>query len=168
MSSCHFKQTNKPTTKRGAESTMDVSADLIELGRIPHMAVVCAGVKSILDVGKTLEVLETQGVPVVGYGTDAFPAFFTPDSGFPAPARVDSPGAVAALMEAARAARLPSSVLVAVPNPAPAAAQATQAAIDAAVAETEARGLRGQAVTPFILQRVSEVTKGESLRCVID
>lgn len=145
---------------------MDVSADLIELGRIPGLAVVCAGVKSILDIGKTLEVLETQGVPVLGYGTDAFPAFFTPDSGLPAPARVDSAEEVAGVMVAASACALPSSVLVAVPNPEPAMGQATQLAIDAAVQEAEALGLRGQRVTPFVLQRVSEATGGESLRCV--
>lgn len=92
---------------------MDVSADLVELGRIPGLAVVCAGVKSILDIAKTLEVLETQGVPVLGYGTDKFPAFFTPDSGLPAPARADGPGEVAAVVEAAVACGLPGSVLVA-------------------------------------------------------
>lgn len=105
---------------------------------------------------------------MLGYGTDRFPAFFTPDSGQPAPARVDSPEEVAAVLEAAFACGLPSSVLVAVPNPRPAAAGAgVQAAVEAAVAEAEAKGLRGQAVTPFILQRVSEATGGESLRWVV-
>lgn len=103
---------------------------------------------------------------MLGYGTDTFPAFFTPDSGQPAPARADSPEEVARVLEAARACGLPSSVLVAVPNPRPAAAGRVQAAVEAAVAEAEAKGLRGQAVTPFILQRVSEATGGESLRWV--
>ena len=153
---------------RGAEQTMDVSADLLELGRVPGMAVVCAGVKSILDIAKTLEVLETQGVPVVSYGTDAFPAFFTPDSGLRAPARVDSPPEVAALLQAAVAARLPSSVLVAVPNPSPVGAQVIQGAIDAALAEAEAQQLAGKDVTPFLLKRVNEVTGGSSLQANIE
>eukprot|EP00624_Nannochloropsis_granulata_P004293 evm.model.NODE_31514_length_16249_cov_62.452766.3 len=153
---------------RGAEQTMDVSADLLELGRVPGMAVVCAGVKSILDISKTLEVLETQGVPVVSYQTDAFPAFFTPDSGLRAPARVDSPKEVAQMLQASVDARLPSSILVAVPNPVPAASAATQAAIEEALLEAEVRGLAGKEVTPFLLQRVNEATGGASLKANIE
>lgn len=153
---------------RGAEQTMDVSADLLELGRVPGMAVVCAGVKSILDISKTLEVLETQGVPVISYQTDAFPAFFTPDSGLRAPARVDSPGEVARMLQASIDARLRSSILVAVPNPVPAASAATQAAIEEALREAEVRGLAGKEVTPFLLQRVNEATGGASLKANIE
>lgn len=153
---------------RGAEETLDISADLMELGRVPNMAVVCAGVKSILDIEKTLEVLETQGVPVVGYRTDTFPAFFTPDSGLGAPCRVDSPEEVAGMLEASLSARLPGSILVAVPNPAPAEASATQGAIEEALHAAETMGLRGQAVTPFLLERVNKATGGGSLRANIE
>jgi pseudouridine-5'-phosphate glycosidase len=101
---------------RGAESTMDISADLTELGRTP-VAVVCAGVKSILDIPKTLEVLETQGVSVVALGTNEFPAFFTPHSGCEAPLRVNSPSECAQMIDAAQRLRLDNGMVIAVPIP---------------------------------------------------
>merc|ERR1719473_1209844 len=101
---------------RGAEETWDVSADLTELGRTP-VCVVCAGAKSILDLPKTLEYLETQGVCVAGYGTDDFPAFFTPHSGLPVACRVDGPEAAAALLESQRRLGVSSGIVLAVPLP---------------------------------------------------
>jgi pseudouridine-5'-phosphate glycosidase len=149
---------------RGAERTFDISADLIELSRTP-VAVICAGCKSILDIGKTLEFLETQGVPVVGYGTDEFPAFYTRTSGFRLDHRFDAPEAIAAMIRANRALAAPSGILVA--NPIPEAdalpADAIEAAIVQACREAEAAGIGQKAVTPFLLRRVGELTEGRSL-----
>jgi pseudouridine-5'-phosphate glycosidase len=149
---------------RGAERTFDISADLIELSRTP-VAVVCAGCKSILDIGKTLEFLETQGVPVVGYGTDEFPAFYTRTSGFRLDHRFDAPEAIAAMIRANRALAAPSGILVA--NPIPEAdalpSDAIEAAIVQACREAEAAGIGQKAVTPFLLRRVGELTEGRSL-----
>jgi hypothetical protein len=149
---------------RGAEATMDVSADLSELGRTP-VAVVCAGIKSILDIPKTLEVLETQGVAVVALGTDEFPAFFTPASGCAAPLRVDTPAQVAQMIDASRRLRLDSGMVIAVPIPASQAADAAplQLAQDQAIAESVAQKVGGRDVTPFLLARVNELTHGKSL-----
>ena len=149
---------------RGAEVTMDVSADLTELGRTP-VAVVCAGIKSILDIPKTLEFLETQGVAVVGLGTTEFPAFFTPTSGCTSPLTLESPAQVAAMLAAARRLRLTSGTVIAVPIPAGQAAAAAplQAAQDQAIAEAVAQGVLGRDVTPFLLKRVNELTQGASL-----
>jgi pseudouridine-5'-phosphate glycosidase len=143
----------------------DVSADLLELGRTP-VAVVCAGAKAILDLPLTLEVLETQGVPVIGYTTDEFPAFYTRSSGLPVDVRCDTPEQVAAILRARQALNLAGGVLVAVPVPADAELPAAQAeaAITRALAEADARGITGKAVTPFLLARVSELTGEASLR----
>jgi pseudouridine-5'-phosphate glycosidase len=149
---------------RGGERSWDVSADLFELGRTP-VAVVCAGAKSVLDIPRTLEVLESQGVAVAAYGTDEFPAFFSPRSGVRAPARVDSPAEAAALVAASRRLRLGGGVLLAVPVPVAAAAAGAEveAAIGAALAEADAAGVAGAEVTPFLLRRVRELTGGASL-----
>lgn len=149
---------------RGGESSMDISADLDELGRTP-VAVVCAGPKSILDVGRTLEVLETRGVPVVGYGTDELPGFYARESGFPVPSRVDGPEAAAALIVRHRALGLGTGILVAVPPPAATALPRDEAerAIEAAVREVEAAGIAGPAATPAVLARVAAITAGRSV-----
>lgn len=153
---------------RGASETWDVSADLTELGRTP-VCVVCAGAKSILDLPKTLEFLETQGVCVAGYGTDDFPAFFTPHSGLPLACRVDRPEDAAAMLEAQRCLGLASGVVLAVPLPETLAAEAAsiEEATSRAVSECEANGVKGNEVTPFLLKRINELTGGESLRANI-
>lgn len=149
---------------RGAEGTFDISADLIELGRSP-VAVICAGAKSILDIPKTLEVLETQGVPVIGYGTDAFPAFYAADSGERVEHRCDTPAELAGIIAAHRRLDLPGGMLIG--NPLPAEHALPTAEIDAviarAVAEATARGIAGKALTPFLLARIVELTEGRSL-----
>lgn len=149
---------------RGASSSFDISADLTELARTP-VAVVSAGVKAILDIGATLEYLETHGVPVICLGTDAFPAFYTRSSGFPAPTRLDDPEAVAQVLRTHWQLGLGSGMLIA--NPVPQAhsldPQLMQRAIDQALAEGEAQGIRGKAVTPFLLDRVKTLTEGQSL-----
>lgn len=147
---------------RGGEQSMDVSADLIELSRTPTI-VVSAGIKSILDIPRTLEVLETYGVPTLAYQTDDFPAFFSPTSGVQTPARADSPEEIAAAFLAAEDIGLRHGMLVAVPNSDP-AGEAVEAAIQSALEEASAKGIHGQAVTPFVLKRVAEATGGESLR----
>jgi pseudouridine-5'-phosphate glycosidase len=143
----------------------DVSADLMELGRTP-VTVVCAGAKAILDLPLTLEVLETQGVPVVGYGTDEFPAFYTRRSGLPVDVRCDTPEQVAALVCAREALKLAGGMLVAVPVPEQEELPAAEAelAIARALAEVEAQGVKGKALTPFLLSRVSQLTGQASLR----
>ena len=142
----------------------DVSADLEELGRTP-VTVVCAGAKAILDLPLTLEVLETKGVPVVGYRTSEFPAFYSRSSSLPVDIRCDGASEVAALMKCRDQLGLTAGVLVGVPVPAehelPAAE--AEAAIAGALAEAETKGLRGKDVTPFLLARVSELT-GERSR----
>lgn len=147
---------------RNGEISMDVSADLTELGQTP-VVVVSAGIKSILDIGRTLEVLETNSVPTVGWKTDEFPAFFSPYSGVSCPARVDNAETVAQAYWAARALRLPQGMLVAVPNHDPAGANVEEA-IQSALKEAEEKGVSGQAVTPYILKAVAEKTGGDSLR----
>lgn len=154
---------------RGAATTMDISADLPELAHTP-VAVVCAGVKSILDIGLTLEYLETLGVPVVGYQTDDFPAFFTRESGFGVDCRLDSPAEIAALLRAKWSNGLRGGVLVA--NPVPKPYEADPAiigeAIGQALAEAERAGVKGKAITPFLLARVEELTGGKSLATNIE
>jgi pseudouridine-5'-phosphate glycosidase len=142
----------------------DVSADLIELSRTP-VAVVCAGAKSILDLPATLEALETLGVPVVGYGCDTFPAFYLTTSGLPVSARVDTPAEAAALLKAHWEYGL-GGVVLAQPVPADAALAADEFAAALAAAErlAAAAGVRGPAVTPFLLGRLAELTGGKSLR----
>ena len=149
---------------RGAERSMDVSADLTELSRTP-VAVVCAGVKSILDIGLTLETLETLGVPVIGLGTDEFPAFYSRRSGFAVPSRLDDPSQVARLLTAQWGLGLPAGVVVA--NPVPEADEIPTADIDAlielALAECASRGISGKDITPFLLGRIVELSSGRSL-----
>jgi len=153
---------------RGAGETWDISADLTELGRTP-VCVVCAGAKSILDIPKTLEYLETQGVCVAGYNTDDFPAFFTPRSGHPVSCRVDGPEAAAALLEAQLRLGLSSGIILATPVPDALAAEArvVEEATARAVKEAEEGGVKGNEVTPFLLKRINELTGGESLKANI-
>ncbi len=150
---------------RGMETTLDVSADLDELGRTP-VTVVCAGAKALLDLPRTLEYLETRGVPVVGYRTDRFPAFWSRDSGLPAPLRLDSAVEIAALAAAQRRLGLTGGVLVANPVAAADEIPAGEIAehIEEAVADATRRGVGGKGVTPFILSRMLELTDGRSLR----
>ena len=149
---------------RGAETTMDISADLEELAHTPVM-VVCAGAKSILDLGLTLEYLETHGVPVMGYGTDELPAFYTRSSGFRVDYRVDSPAELAGAFKAALELGLGGGMLVT--NPIPQEYSMDPAvinkAIDQAIAEAEAQGIHGKATTPFLLAKVKDLTGGDSL-----
>ncbi|MGN0999097.1 MAG: pseudouridine-5'-phosphate glycosidase [Faecousia sp.] len=149
---------------RGAETTMDISADLEELGQTPVM-VVCAGAKSILDLGLTLEYLETKGVPVIGYGTDELPAFYTRRSGFGVDYRIDTPEELAAALKASHAMGLKGGMLVT--NPIPEEYSMPKAvidrAIDQAIAECNAKGIHGKETTPFLLARVAELTGGDSL-----
>lgn len=153
---------------RGAEESWDVSADLTELGRTP-VCVVCAGAKSILDLPKTLEYLETQGVCVAGYQTDDFPAFFTPHSGLPVSCRLDSPEAVASMLDSNQRFNVGSGVVLAVPVPSELAAEASvvEEATRIAVSECSRDGVKGREVTPFLLKRINELTGGESLRANI-
>ncbi len=148
---------------RGA--SFDISADLPQLGRSP-VVVVCAGAKAILDLPATREVLETQGVPVIGYQTDEFPAFYTRSSGLGVDFRVETPQDVAEIALESWEAGLEKAVLLVVPPPESAAMQSEvmESAIDRALEEAEADEIHGAASTPFLLQRVSELTGGESLR----
>ena len=149
---------------RGAETTMDISADLEELGQTPVM-VICAGAKSILDLGLTLEYLETKGVPVIGYGTDELPAFYTRKSGFGVDYRLDTPAELAAAFHAQREMGLKGGMLVTNPIPEEYSVDADviNAAIDQAVAECKAQGIHGKATTPFLLARIKDITGGDSL-----
>jgi pseudouridine-5'-phosphate glycosidase len=149
---------------RGAEQTYDVSADLIELGSTA-VTVVCAGAKSILDLPKTLEVLETQGVPVIGVGTDEFPAFFSPTSGLPVDHRVDSVKELARVVALHRSLDLPGGVLVANPIPATDALVAAEidTIIEQALADADREGVTRKEVTPYLLARINELTEGRSL-----
>ena len=149
---------------RGAEGTMDISADLEELGSTPVM-VVCAGAKSILDLGLTLEYLETKGVPVIGYGTDELPAFYTRRSGFGVDYRVDSPEELATMFKAHLALGMKGGMLVT--NPIPEEYAMDKAVIDAAIeqalSDAKAAGIHGKETTPFLLAKVVELTGGDSL-----
>ena len=149
---------------RGAETTMDISADLEELGQTPVM-VVCAGAKSILDLGLTLEYLETKGVPVIGYGTDELPAFYTRKSSFGVDYRIDTPAELAAAFKAGIEMGLKGGMLVTNPIPEEFAMpkETIDAAIDQAIAEAKEKGIHGKATTPFLLARVAELTGGDSL-----
>lgn len=149
---------------RGAESSFDISADLLEFARTP-VTVVAAGAKAILDLPKTLEVLETHGVPVIAYGQDDFPAFWSRSSGLKAPLRIDSPAEIAAAQRMRVALGLGGGQLVA--NPIPPEAEIPRAEImpfiEQALAEAHAAGIAAKAVTPFLLQRIFELTAGRSL-----
>ena len=149
---------------RGAETTMDISADLEELGQTPVM-VVCAGAKSILDLGLTLEYLETKGVPVIGYGTEELPAFYTRQSGFGVDYRIDTPAELAAAFKAGHEMGLKSGMLVTNPIPEEYAMpkEVIDKAIEQAICECNEKGIKGKETTPFLLARVAELTGGDSL-----
>ena len=149
---------------RGAEVTMDISADLEELAQTPVL-VVCAGAKSILDLGLTLEYLETKGVPVIGYQTEELPAFYTRKSGFGVDYRLDTPGEIAAAFRTKLEMGLKGGMLVT--NPIPEEYSMDPAvinkAIDEAIEEAKAQGIKGKQTTPFLLAKVKDITGGDSL-----
>ncbi len=149
---------------RGAETTMDISADLEELGQTPVM-VVCAGAKSILDLGLTLEYLETKGVPVIGYGTEELPAFYTRQSGFKVDYRIDTAEELAKAFKTQNDLGFQGGMLVANPIPEEYAMplDTINAAIDQAIGECQEKGIHGKETTPFLLARVAELTGGNSL-----
>ena len=154
---------------RGAEESFDISADLLELGATP-VTVIAAGAKAILDLPKTLEVLETHGVPVIAYGQDDFPAFWSRSSGLKAPLRMDSAADIARAHRLRGTLGLPGGQLVA--NPIPEAAEIPREVItpriEQALIEAEAQGIAAKAVTPFLLQRIFELTEGRSLASNIE
>ena len=149
---------------RNGQDTMDVSADLDELGKTP-VCVVCAGAKAILDLPRTMEYLETKGVPVIGFGTDELPAFYTAKSGIPLTWRVDDPKEVADAIHAADDLGYDGGMLVTVPIPAEWSMDADyiNGAIDKALAEADEKGVVGKEITPFLLARIKEITGGSSL-----
>lgn len=149
---------------RDTGQPFDISADLVELARTPVL-VVCAGAKSILDLPRTLEILETLGVPVIGYRTDRFPAFYVRDSGLPVPAVVDSPEQAAHLWEAhVRMGGAGAVLAQPVVEEVALTGEELEAAVSQATGEAAERGIRGAAVTPFLLSRLAVVTGGRSLR----
>ena len=149
---------------RGAEKTMDISADLEELAMTPVM-VVCAGPKSILDLGLTLEYLETKGVPVIGYRTDELPAFYTRRSGFGVDCRLDTPRQIAEAFRTKRLLGLQGGMLVTNPVPEQYSMppEVIDTAISQALAEAEKDGISGKRLTPFLLARIKDITRGDSL-----
>ena len=149
---------------RGAETTMDISADLEELAQTPVM-VVCAGAKSILDLGLTLEYLETHGVPVIGYGTKELPAFYTRRSGFSVDYELDTPAELARAYRVQRELGLKTGMLVTNPIPEAYAMdhEVINRAIDEAVAEAKRKGIHGKETTPFLLAKIKDITGGDSL-----
>ncbi|KPD12065.1 pseudouridine-5'-phosphate glycosidase [Phaeobacter sp. 11ANDIMAR09] len=149
---------------KGAETSFDISADLLELAQTP-VTVVAAGAKAILDIPKTLEILETQGVPVIAYGQDSFPAFWSAQSELMAPLRMDSAAEIARAQVTRTAMGLPGGQLIANPIPGDAEIPAETLApvIAQAQSEADAQGISGKAVTPFLLQRIFELTEGRSL-----
>ena len=149
---------------KGAETSFDISADLLELAQTP-VTVVAAGAKAILDIPKTLEILETQGVPVISYGQDSFPAFWSAQSDLMAPLRLNSAAEIARAQDTRRAMGLPGGQLIANPIPLDAEIPAADLApvIAQAQSEADAQGVSGKAVTPFLLQRIFELTEGRSL-----
>lgn len=153
---------------RGAETTMDISADLEELAQT-NVAVVCAGAKSILDIGLTLEYLETNGVPVIGYGTDTLPAFFTRESEFGLNLRAETPEDVANMMRAKWDLGLKGGAVIANPIPVEDAMESSfiNGIIEKALKEAEEKGIAGKEVTPFLLGKVKELTEGKSLEANI-
>ena len=153
---------------RGAQQSFDISADLTELAQT-DVAVISAGVKSILDIGLTLETMETLGVPVIAYGADEFPAFYSRSSGFAAPMRADSPAELAAIMRTKWDLGIRGGLDIA--NPIPEAeeipAERIGTIIDQALRDMDAKGIRGKEATPYLLGRIVEITGGESLRANI-
>lgn len=148
---------------RGAQRTFDISADLLELGKTP-VCVVCSGAKSILDLPLTLEILETHGVPVIGYQTDEFPAFYSRTSGLGVDARADSPAEIAEMIRAQRQLGIQGGIVVA--NPIPAEHEIRRATLDmwtdSALAEAAEQGIVGKAVTPFLLAQIHTLSGGRS------
>jgi len=149
---------------RGAETSFDISADLAELARTP-VAVVCAGAKSILDIGKTLEVLESNGVPVIGYGSDSFPAFFSRDSGHSVDHRFDDVRDIAKMIKTQNQLEM-GGVLVAVPIPEADAmdGEKIEEIIQMALKEANEKGVSRKDLTPYLLQKIFELSNGESLK----
>jgi len=149
---------------RGVENSMDISADLTELGRTP-VAVVCAGAKSILDIPRTLEYLETHGVSVVGFRTSAFPGFFAPSSGSKAPFRLDTADECAAMIESNLQLGLQSGMVIGVPVPEDEAkyGKLIEAATEQALAAASVQGISGKDITPFLLDYIERHTEGKSL-----
>ncbi len=147
------------------DAPFDVSNDLPTLASVP-VAVVCAGAKSILDLPATLEWLETAGVPVIGYGSDEFPAFYSRRSGLPVGARVDTPEAAAAIIQANQSLEMGNGLLIAVPIPAVAELPAgrLEAALASALRQAKEEGIEGSALTPFLLDRIAEETGGASVK----
>lgn len=149
---------------QGAESSFDISADLQELAKT-SVTVICAGAKAILDIPKTLETLETLGVPVLAYGQDNLPAFWSRDSGLAAPLRVDSVTDIAQFLQARKALAIEGGVLIG--NPVPASAEIPKPEMDKIIAiaidESRDKGIQGKAVTPWLLGRIVELTDGRSL-----
>lgn len=150
---------------RGAEKTMDISADLSELGKT-GVTVVCAGAKSILDIGLTREYLETQGVPVIGYQTDVWPAFYTRRTEFAVDYRLESPEEIALVLHNKYAVGLEGGVVVCVPVPKAYAMdeKEIEAVISKALKEMDTRGITGKETTPFLLEKIAEITDGSSLQ----
>ena len=153
---------------RGAGESFDISADLEEL-KMTDVAVVCAGVKSILDIGATLEYLETAGVPVITYGADSFPAFYSRESGFAAECRIDDTSKIADVIRAKEQMGLRGGILIACPIPAEDEIpfDKMDAVIKQALKECDEKGVKGKKITPFLLSRVKELTKGSSLEANI-
>lgn len=153
---------------RGAETSFDISADLEELAET-KVAVVCAGIKSILDLGLTLEYLETKGVPVIGYGTETLPAFYTRESQFGVDYRIDSPELIAAVLKAKWEMKLKGGAVIANPVPEEHALKNEEidSVIEAAITEMDAKGIKGKDSTPFLLAKVAEKTAGSSLKANI-
>ena len=149
---------------RGAETTMDISADLEELANTPVM-VICAGAKSILDLGLTLEYLETHGVPVIGYGTEELPAFYTRKSGYRVDYRIDTPEELAAAFKAQRELDMRGGMLVTNPIPEEYSMDfdVINRAIDQAISESVRDGIHGKETTPYLLAKVKDITGGDSL-----
>ena len=149
---------------RGAETTMDISADLEELAETP-VCVVCAGAKSILDLNLTMEYLETKGVPVIGYGTDELPAFYTRKSGIGVPWRADDPKEIAKAINASNLLGYPGGMLVVNPIPEEYSmdADVINKAIDDAIEEAKKQGIKGKETTPFLLAKIKDITGGTSL-----
>ena len=150
---------------RGSEKTMDISGDLMELART-NVAVVCAGIKSILDIPRTLEYLETQGVPVIGYRTDKFPAFYTTTSGYSVQSRINTAEEIARCMKVKWELGLEGGMVIANPVLREDAMdeEVIEEAITKSLKEASEKGIDGKAVTPFLLERISQLTDGESLK----
>jgi pseudouridine-5'-phosphate glycosidase len=154
---------------RGVEETLDISADLDELART-NVTVVCAGIKSILDIPRTLEYLETRGVPVVGFGTDTLPAFYARSSGLAVDYCIDTAAEFAAVVQAKQQMQLSGGILVGVPIPVEHAMdhEVIDAVIDDALVEMQRQGIHGKATTPYLLASIAERTGGRSLEANIN